>query len=335
MLPDIDGWRVMDQLRGDAALASIPVHFVSAVDGADRGLSLGAVGYLTKPASRGELAQVVETLGSRREGTRRLLVVDQPDGATHALVRELESETIEARRAGGAAEALELLANDRFDCVILDLDVPGMDGLDLLTSLQAREGVPSIVVYTGRPLSKPEARRLEEFADAVVLKDGSSTERLLDEIRLFLQRLQQGLGNRRTVPERLHGLDARFAGKKVLLVDDDMRTVYALSAALRAKGLSVIVADTGHAALAALDGRSDVAAVLMDIMMPEMDGYEATRRIRKIPRFEKLPIIALTAKAMKGDRAKCLEVGASDYLEKPVDVARLLAMLNGWLARTP
>lgn len=337
-LPDVDGWHILQELRADLELASIPVHIVSAVEGAERGKALGAVGYLTKPATRRDLVSVVESLApSRNDRSSRILIVEEAVSADASLARELANESIEIDRAGSAREALELLAKQPFGCVILDLALSDMDGLELLESMRERCGsdMPSIVVYTGRPLSKAEAKRLEAYADAVVLKDGSSSERLLDEIRLFLRRVKAGLGARRSLgSERVPPSDLRLAHKTVLLVDDDMRTVYALSAALRAKGVDVLVADTGRAALAALAERPDVAAVLMDIMMPEMDGYQATREIRRDPRFRTLPIIALTAKAMKGDREKCLEAGASDYLAKPIDAARLLVMLQSWISKT-
>jgi CheY-like chemotaxis protein len=191
--------------------------------------------------------------------------------------------------------------------------------------------MPAVVVYTGRALSKVEATRLEEYAEAVVLKEGSSAERLVDEIRLFVRRLQDGLGPRRAGAKRTARADVRLDGRKVLVADDDMRTVYALSATLRAKGADVFVADNGRTAIEVLDQHPEIEAVLMDIMMPEMDGYEAMRRIRAEKRYDKLPIVALTAKAMKGDREKCLQVGASDYLPKPIDADSLLAILHARL----
>jgi CheY-like chemotaxis protein len=336
-LPDVDGWHIMEKLRADRSLASIPVHFVSGVEGADRGMLLGAVGYLEKPASRADLVRVVESLTPRRDRSSRILIVESAASRDATLAFELAAENVETHRVGSAREAFEVLEQQRFGCIILDLALPDMDGLELLESLRERCGdeMPSVVVYTSRPLSRAEATRLDSYADAVIVKDGSSSERLIDEIKLFLRRLKDGLGSRRAVGvERVHPADARLADKTVLLVDDDMRTAYALSAALRAKGVHVLVADTGHAAIATLSEHPDVAAVLMDIMMPEMDGYEATRRIRRDARFQALPIIALTAKAMKGDREKCIEAGASDYLPKPVDAARLLVMLNTWIAKT-
>jgi CheY-like chemotaxis protein len=244
-------------------------------------------------------------------------------------------------RVSSAEEALAALRRERFGCMILDLSLPAMTGLDLLQALReegvAGGGGPKVVVYTARALSRAETMALEAYAEAVVLKDGSSVERLLDEVRLFVRRLNEaatlGAGQARTA--ELPPVDGRFEGRRVLVVDDDMRTVYALTATLRAKGIDVVVADTGKAALETLDRRPDLEAVLMDIMMPEMDGYEAMRRIRADGRFDALPIIALTAKAMKGDAERCVEAGASHYLPKPIDADRLLSLLATCLPREP
>jgi CheY-like chemotaxis protein len=331
-LPDMDGWRVMEKLRADPSTASIPVHFISALDASERGLAMGAVGYLTKPVTRRDLVSVIEALVPRAgERSARFLVVEDDAFTADSIVRVLEAERLETRRVSSAEAALAVLSRERFDCMILDLSLADMSGLDLLQALREQQGgaAPKVVVYTARALSRPETKALEAYAEAIVLKDGSSVERLLDEVRLFVRRFQSGPG-RDGAPSR--GLepappDVRFEGRKVLVVDDDMRTVYALSATLRAKGIEVVVADTGKAALEALEARSDIEIVLMDIMMPEMDGYEAMRRIRADARFGALPIIALTAKAMKGDAEKCVEAGASRYLPKPIDADRLLALI--------
>jgi CheY-like chemotaxis protein len=323
----------MDELRADPETANVPVHFISAVDAADRGIAMGATGYLTKPASSQDLLQVVESLAPKlSEQPCRILVVEDDVPAGDSLVKQLTAENLDARRVGTAQGALEAVDRERFGCLILDLSLPDMDGLDLLRSLRERCGaqMPAVVVYTGRALSKIEATRLESYAEAVVMKEGSSTERLVDEIRLFVRRLKEGVGPRRAGVSKSTS-DVRLEGRKVLVADDDMRTMYALSATLRAKGVNVFAADNGKAALEVLSQHPDIEAVLMDIMMPEMDGYEAMRRIRQDERFQALPIIALTAKAMKGDREKCLQVGASDYLPKPIDIDNLLSMLQSRL----
>ncbi|HKP61270.1 MAG TPA: response regulator [Polyangiales bacterium] len=325
-LPDIDGFSVMEVLRSDPETAKIPVHFVSALEAGERGMALGAVGYLTKPVSRRDLLRVLQALAPRKSAARVLIVEDDSLQAD-SLARRLEGEEFEVEHVTRASDALAALQKKRFHCLVLDLGLPDMDGLDLLHTLPDRCGneMPSIVVHTARALTKAEAQRLEAYTDAVVLKDGQGADRLLDEVRLFARRIREGAPSK----PRFHGEALlRLDGVKLLLVDDDMRTVYALSALLRAKGADVWVADTGRSALVELDAHPNVEIVLMDIMMPEMDGYEAMRHIRKDPRFRLLPIVALTAKAMQGDREKCLEAGATDYLPKPIDPERLVALLH-------
>jgi CheY-like chemotaxis protein len=327
-LPDLDGWQVMEELRRDPLTASIPVHFVSAAAGAERALELGAIGYLTKPATRQDLSRVVEALAGRSsDPSRRILLVEHAADPGDSLGEQLIAQHFEVTRATSAKEALSALTNQRFLCAILDLALPDMSGLEFLQAMREQCGPhgPAVVAYSARPLSKAETKSLEAYAEAIVLKEGSSSERLLDEVQLFVRRLKSGI--RHKAPS-LTTPNVRLEGKRVLIVDDDMRTVYALSATLRAKGADVLVADTGHAALGVLAQQTHVDAVLMDIMMPELDGYETMRRIRQDHRLDSLPIIALTAKAMKGDRDRCLEVGASDYLPKPIDPERLLAMLH-------
>ncbi|HVH44954.1 MAG TPA: response regulator [Labilithrix sp.] len=330
-LPDIDGLRVMEELRSDPSTASIPVHFISGLDMAETGPASGAAGYLRKPVERHELVRVVEALGGNLDpASHRILVVEDDALLGTTLLEQLASEGLSCVRAKSRREALELLERERFACMIVDLAVPDMRDLELLDSLQKgdKAGMPAVVVYTSRQLSRPEVARLEAYAEAVVLKDGlASTERLLDEIRLFIRRLESGLP-RRSLHTKVRDVDVRLEGKKILIVDDDMRTAYALSATLRAKGAEVLVAETGAVALDVLAGNPGVHAVLMDVMMPEMDGYEATRRIRAKAAFADLPIVMLTAKAMKGDEARCIEAGATAYLPKPVDADVLLTLLQ-------
>jgi CheY-like chemotaxis protein/signal transduction histidine kinase len=331
-LPDMDGFQLLEELRADPVTAGIPVHFASAVDAKARGLAMGAVGYVNKPVTREELVQVIHALvpsGPRR----RVLVVENAAGAD-SLVTMLASENLQAHCVTSAHAALEAVNHERFGCMVLDLSLPDMDGLELLERMRASSGdnMPALLIYTARALSRAEARQLEAYADAIVLKEGGSTERLRDEIRLFARRLKGGAAPRRPTPVAAQVVHKTLGGRTILLVDDDMRTVYALSATLRAKGLRVITADTGLMAIELLEQNPDVDAVLMDIMMPEMDGYEAMRRIRQERRFAELPIVALTAKAMKGDRERCLDAGATDYLAKPIDADQLLSLLAVRLA---
>ena len=322
-LPDIDGWRVMEELRQDPITADIPVHFVSALDAPERGLALGALGFLTKPASRVQLQAVVATLISVPHAhSPRVLVVEDDLPTGDSLLRLLTEQHLDVRRVTRAHEALLRLEQEPFGCLILDLALPDMDGLELLRELRARygNGMPAVVVYTARSLSTSEIRAIEEYTQAIITKEGdASSERLVDEVRFFVRRVKEAV-----TPPRNGGLAAppsatslRLDGRNVLVVDDDMRTVYALSALLRGRGAEVLVADTGAAALEVLAKRTDVDAILMDIMMPELDGYETMRRIRREARFRDTFMVALTAKAMAGESKRCIDAGANEHLPKP------------------
>lgn len=336
-LPDIDGWNVMDRLRHEPSTADIPVHFMSAVDGAERGLALGAVGYLTKPATRAQLADMVRTLSPAPPAhSGRVLVVEDDKATSESVLRLLDAENLDPKHVTSAEAALDALEHERFDCMILDLGLSDADGLELLQTLEARSlaNKPPVIVYTARALTKDEARRVQAYVDTVVLKDGNSEQRLLDEVRLFIRHLNDG-GARPSalVPSEASGVNISLKGRTILIADDDMRTVYALSALLHGKGAEVLVAETGREALDLLAKHADVHGVLMDVMMPEMDGYTAMRHLRQIPHLRSLPVIALTAKAMVGERERCMEAGANDYLAKPVDGERLLSTLDSWLKR--
>jgi signal transduction histidine kinase/CheY-like chemotaxis protein len=334
-LPDTDGWEVMEALRADPVTATIPVHVVSALAMRERALAMGACGYLRKPTSKDELVRVVESLASKRQGAAsRILLVEDATTRAESLIQQLTADDLDVRCVGSAGEALGLLGRESFACMVLDLALPDLGDLELLAQLQeggAKE-MPPVVIYANRALSKAEAQRLETYAEAVVLNHDLSAERLLQEVRLFVRRLQAGLHAGLAAPSAQPPFaDVRLEKKKILVVDDDMRTVYALSAMLRSKGAEVLVGDTGAVALAALAEHPDVDVVLMDIMMPEMDGYEAMEAIREQSRFARLPIIALTANAMKGDEARCFEAGATAYLAKPVDMDALFEKLDACL----
>ncbi len=329
-LPDTDGWQVMAQLQGDPATAGIPVHFLSALDEAKRGLALGAIGYLTKPASQPDLAGMVRTLARAGGAARRVLVVEDNVDEGEALVELLRRDGLDSVHVTSAAAAFGALGTEQFGCVILDLGLPDMDGLAVVESLRERnQHAPPILVHTARALTRTETRELEAYAKAVVLKDGESAKRLMDEVRLFLGHVAGERVDAKRVVSQLS--DVSLEGARILVAEDDMRTAYALSALLQGKGAEVLIAETGREAIDRLRADPSIACVLMDIMMPEMDGYEAMRRIRSDKRFAGLPVIALTAKAMKGERERCIECGASDYLTKPVDGALLLSTLRAWL----
>jgi CheY-like chemotaxis protein len=329
----MDGWTVMDQLKADAATRAIPVHFISATDEATRGLELGAVGFLTKPVSRESIGAAFERLLHFAEGHQRhLLIVDDEADSRTAVRTMLRADNVLIDEAGSAEEALEKAKLTRYDCIVLDLGLPGMSGLELLEHLaKSPGGVPPVVIYSGRDMSREENLQLRQYTDSIVVKGARSPERLLDEVSLFLHSIQHA-------PKRLangeNGLaNAELSGRRVLLVDDDMRNLFALSKVLRSWGLVVAMAQDGQKALKALADDQAPELVLMDIMMPVMDGYDTMRAIRAQAQFDKLPIIALTAKAMRGDREKCIEAGASDYLSKPIDIDKLSSMIRVWLQR--
>ncbi|MFG1263834.1 MULTISPECIES: response regulator [Xanthobacter] len=327
MLPGLDGWTVIERLKADPATRHIPVHFVSALDESRRGRDLGAVGFLTKPVSADQLSEALGLLTHySADRPRRVLVVDDDAAARHAVRTLLAREKAQIVEAGSAEEALEVVAQGDLDCIVLDLGLPGMSGFELIERLAGGGRHVPVVVYSGRDLTTEERMKLRAFTDAIVVKGALSPERLLDEVSLFLHSVQRE-------PEQLAANpDGDLEGRKLLLVDDDMRNIYALAKVLRARGVNVVLAQDGAKALAQLDEQPDIEIVLMDVMMPVMDGYEAMAQIRAQPRFAKLPVIALTAKAMKDDREKCLAAGASDYLAKPVDVPKLLTMIRTWLA---
>jgi CheY-like chemotaxis protein len=336
-LPDMLGWTLLNHLKQDPATRHIPVQMLTLDEDRRQGLSRGAFAYVTKPASPETLAEALvrikEYVAPRR---KRLLVVEDNPAEQLGIVNLLSHSDVDIRVVGTGAEALAALNEQAFDCLVIDLRAPDMWGFDVLESLsdkRALNDVP-VVAFTGKQLSTEEDARLQQLARSIVLKDVESPERLLDETALFLHRLVADLpADKQRMLERLHQSDEALVDKKVLVVDDDVRNIFALSSVLERRGMNVLTAGTGREAISTLEATPDVGVVLMDIMMPEMDGYETMQVIRNNPSFRRLPIVALTAKAMKGDREKCLEAGASDYLAKPVDTDQLLSALRMWLHR--
>jgi len=338
-LPVQDGWQVLDHLKRHPDTRHIPVHIVSGVvDGSThQALRAGAVAVLQKPVEAKKLEETFADISEFVErGVRNLLIVDDDDEERRAI-KELigTGDDVDITAVGSSEEALELLETDtRFDCMVLDLKLPKMSGFSLLEKVKRDDRFHNlpVIVYTGRDLTRREETRLKKYAETIIVKDVRSPERLLDETALFLHRVESKLPpEKRRMLEYLHSADEVFKGKKVLLADDDVRNVFALASVLEHQGMEVVFAENGHEAIAALQATPDVDLVLMDIMMPELDGYEAIRRIRSEMRFEKLPIISLTAKAMKGDRDKSIAAGASDYITKPVDTDQLLSLMRVWL----
>jgi len=336
-LPDMLGWTVLNQLKQNPALRHIPVQMVTLDEDRQHGLSRGAFSFLPKPTTteglQAALTRIKDFAVPRR---KRLLVVEDNEAERIGIAALLGHTDVEIQSADSGREALDLLRLFPFDCAVLDLRLPDMSGFDVLERIRDEESLPDlpVVVFTGKELTPEEDARLRMLARSVVVKGVESPERLLDETALFLHRVIGDLPpEKQAMLDRLHRSDDDLLGKKVLVVDDDVRNIFALSSVLERHGMDVVTAVNGFEAIAMLESTPGVAIVLMDIMMPEMDGYETMKAIRKNAELRRLPIIALTAKAMKGDREKCLEAGASDYLAKPVNTEQLLSALRLWLHR--
>jgi CheY-like chemotaxis protein len=336
-LPDMLGWTVLNQLKLDPELRHIPVQILSLEEERQHGLAHGAFAYLLKEPTTANLDKAFDRLKDFTvQRTRRLLVVEDNAIERDAVVELLGYDDIDITSAGSGESALNLLRTAKFDCVVLDLRLPDMSGFDLLEQLKDDEKLSSVpvVVFTGKDLSHEEQQRLNTMAKSIVLKDVQSPERLLDETALFLHRVVTQLPeDKQAMLEKLHNSSEVLKGRKVLVVDDDARNIFALTSVLENHDVEVVSATNGRQAIDIINATPDLSMVLMDIMMPEMDGYETMREIRKVPEFRTLPILALTAKAMKGDREKCLDAGASDYISKPVNTNQLLSLMRVWLFR--
>jgi len=335
-LPGMDGWAVLAALKEDIRTRHIPVHIISVEEASTESFRRGAIGHTTKPISQEKLEGAFMKLEEVAVGkVKHVLVVDDNRETRRGVVNLIASDEVNITESASAAEAMEALRSNHFDCVILDLGLPDMDGLELLRTLD-NDGVDlsPVIIYTARDLTTEQEVGIREHAESIILKDVRSQERLLDEVSLFLhQVVNQMPEKQKQIITNLHDTGALLKGKKVLIVDDDMRTTFALSKLLCERGMTTLKADNGERALHTLEETPDVNLVLMDIMMPVMDGFETIQKIRAQDRFRKLPIIALTAKAMKEDQEKCLACGASDYMPKPVDPHRLISMMRVWLYR--
>jgi len=338
-LPGMDGMTVLDALKDDPKTRHIAVHFISARDeiqSSTAALSKGAIGYLTKPVSKEQLDQAFANIQEFiTAGIKKLLVAEADTGTRESMVKLIASDDVEIAAVGSGREAYELLASERFDCMVLDMSLGDMSGMEFLRQMKNDNRIstkPPVIVYSDKTLSREEEMKLREYGGSVIVKGAESPARLLDETSLFLHRVESNLpAEQQKMIRMVHDKDSVLAGKKILVVDDDIRNIFALSHALKSRGMSVLRAENGQKALEVLDGNPDMDIVLMDIMMPVMDGFEAMRRIRQQERFWKLPVLALTAKAMKGDKEKCIDAGANDYLAKPIDIAKVLSMLRVWL----
>jgi HAMP domain-containing protein/CheY-like chemotaxis protein/GAF domain-containing protein len=338
-MPGMDGLEVLDRLKRDAETRHVPVHIISGVEQKREGLQAGAIAFLAKPVSKEALDAAFARISSFIDTVpKRLLVVEDNEAQRQSIVELIAHDDVDITAVPSAEEAMAKLHESHFDCMVLDLGLHsgGMSGFDLLEKVKSdpdNHDLP-IIIYTGKDLSREDETRIKKYAETIILKDVKSPERLLDETALFLHRVEARLPEqKRKMLEHLHDADSVVSGKNVLIVDDDVRNIFSLTSMLEDHGMVVRFAENGKQAIEQLKKDSNVDAVLMDIMMPEMDGYETTRAIRAMDQFKTLPIIALTAKAMKGDREKCIAAGASDYITKPVDTEQLLSLLRVWLYR--
>ena len=335
-LPDVDGWKLLADLKHDSSTANIPVHVISGEEQWQRALDAGAIAHLRKPVTEEALTETFDNLlGFADRRTKNLLVIEDDITQLNAMVNLIGSGEVAVTAVRSGDEAIEALNTGKFDCIVVDLGLPDIPGDQLIERIrmQAEHARTPIVVYTGRDLSRQEEAKLSKLSEAVIVKDAMSPERLLDETRFFLHQVESRLPAAKRTSDIPPLGTATLENKKVLIVDDDARNIYALSTALEAHHLMPVSAESGQEGIDKLMQDPSIDIVLMDIMMPEMDGYETIRRIRSNPRFENMPIIALTAKAMKGDRESSIAAGASEYISKPVDMDQLISLLRVWLNR--
>ena len=336
-LPDTDGWSLLQELKEDPATADIPVHVISGAEQWQRALDFGAVTHLKKPVTEEALTQTFDSvLGLGAARSKNLLLVEDDMTQLNAMISLIETGEVAVTAVRSAAEAMSAVQQQQFDCIIVDLGLPDMPGDELIAALRktpSGAGVP-IIVYTARDLTRQEEQKLGELSETVIVKDAMSPERLLDEAHFFLNQVESKLPT-----SKQSGSDGgifpspSLAGNRVLIIDDDARNIFALRSALEESAMEVLSAESGQEGIDILDKTPNVDIALIDIMMPELDGYETIRRIRADRRFADLPIIALTAKAMRGDRESCIAAGASEYISKPVDVGQLVSLLRVWLNR--
>lgn len=338
LLPDETGLAVLQRLKEEPTTRHIPVHALSAEDRSEPALQMGAIGYARKPASREELQAVFKRLeGKLSQKLKRVLLVEDDRRQQESVMALIGDGDVEIVAVSEGTQALKALSDSVFDCMIIDLKLPDMGGQELLRRMAAGESrsFPPVIVYTGRNLTRDEEQELLRYSRSIIIKGARSPERLLDEVTLFLHKVETQLSTERQKMLRTaRSRDRAFEARRILVVDDDMRNIFALTSALEQKGAEVEVARNGVEALRKLEENPDgIDLVLMDVMMPEMDGLTATREIRKNPRWQKLPVIAITAKAMKEDQEKCLAAGASDYLAKPIELERLFSLMRVWMPK--
>ena len=336
-LPDQSGLGVLERLKRDPETRHIPIHMLSVDDHTHTSLEMGAVGFALKPVAREGLVTAIQRLEQQlKKEARRILVVEDNEPLRENLALLLGGGGIEITTVGTVAEALSQVSQLTFDCMVMDLMLPDASGYQLLEQMAAgsKYSFPPVIVYTGRALSPQDEQRLRRYSQSIIIKGARSPERLLDEVTLFLHRVEATMPpDQRALLMQARQRDAAFEGRRILIAEDDVRNIFALTSILEPLGAELVVTRNGREAVDALAARGDIDLVLMDLMMPEMDGLAATRAIRKLPRHTRLPIIALTAKAMRDDRQHCLDAGANDYIAKPIDVDKLVSLCRVWMPR--
>lgn len=335
-LPDMSGRQILDKLKENPATSYIPVHVISFDPNEGLSLQKGAIGHLTKPVVPSEIEKALSNIyQGKKKSIKNVLVVEDTYSEQQAISNIIKNKDINATIVDSGREAIEKLQKETFDCVILDLQLPDISGAELLRRINQLPDVklPPVIVYTGRDLNKEEFDELNEYTSSFILKGINSKDRLLDELDLFLHKIKASESSPQKYSVQTTGsTNLSIENVKVLVVDDDMRNTFALSSALKKKGLVVILADNGKTALEKLESETDIELIIMDIMMPIMDGYEAISRIRMQRKYDNIPVIALTAKILPEDKSKAFEVGANDFLTKPVDVDKLLSLIKLWYA---
>ncbi len=336
-LPGMSGQQVLTELKTTSALRHIPVHIISAKERSLTPIKEGAIEYLTKPVSKEEMDEIftrIENFVSRK--IKNLLIIEDDENSRKAMRKLIGNGDVKCFEAETGNAALKMYSETYFDCIVLDIGLPDMTGFELIYKLDEikSHNIPPIIIYTGKELTKEENDELQKYAESIIIKGVKSEERLLDETALFLHRTIRNLPeSKQQIIHKIYDKESAFHKKKILLVDDDMRNVFSLTKVLKDRGMEIIKADNGKVALEMLEQHPEIDLVLMDIMMPEMDGYEAMKQIRLQSKYQHLPVIALTAKAMKEDKQKCLDAGANDYITKPIDVERLLSLMRVWLSK--
>ncbi|RYZ50918.1 MAG: response regulator, partial [Sphingobacteriales bacterium] len=333
-LPVKSGWEVMEELKGDPLTRPIPVHIMSSHKVKKESLMKGAVDFINKPFAMDELQEVFRKIENviNKENKKVLIIEENPRHA-QALSHYLKEYNISSAISTNVREGVTELSRDEVDCVILDMGIPDQQAFEALEKIKLNAGLESlpIIIFTGKSLSKSEERKIRGFADSIVIKTAHSYKRILDEVTLFLHLVEQNNRGTKATQKGLGEINEVLKGKTILVTDDDVRNIFSLTRSLEGQGMNVLSATDGKDAMRVIEEHGAIDVILMDIMMPEMDGYETMRRIRRKPEYRNLPIIAVTAKAMVGDREKCIQAGASDYISKPVDIDQLLSLLRVWI----